>query len=314
MPGALSPIAGFPQHNRKWCWPFDSPEGAGNGPGFPLFSRAAITDSVNPFPGGSFPTDDLHGARVPASRVQRATPSGRALGARRRTRRTKRKVPRGPGRWRARSNRKRKAKDARRGLVISDLHPVVVHVPPVECYPLLQARAGRVILLSSGFPKRPTLVSLCGRGRLESDRRSRSTEERERERGREREAGGGGGGGGRGREGKKKKRWIWGGRGGQEEEGKAGSAIETGWKKLAASVYLRPYFRPSFTRQWFQPRTDKNYSNDSSRCKFHPGIPSPPSCPRLSPPLAFALVFRRRPNIHEISGVIQRISIPSLGY
>lgn len=38
----------------------------------------------------------------------------------------------------------------------------------------------------------------------------------------------GGEGGGRGREGKKKKRWIWGGRGGQEEEGKAGSAIETG--------------------------------------------------------------------------------------
>lgn len=53
------------------------------------------------------------------------------------------------------------------------------------------------------------------------------------------------------------------------------------WHRFA-SVYLRPYFRPSFTRQWFQPRTDKNYSNDWSRCKFHPGIPLPPRVRRES--------------------------------
>lgn len=62
----------------------------------------------------------------------------------------------------------------------------------------------------------------------------------------------------------------------EEEFNSDKGARETERKKLAASVYLRPYFRPSFTRQWFQPRTDKNYSNDWSRCKFHPGIPLPP--------------------------------------
>lgn len=49
-------------------------------------------------------------------------------------------------------------KKARQGLVISDLYPVEEHVPPVECLPLL--REFRIVHLSSGFPKSPTLVSL----------------------------------------------------------------------------------------------------------------------------------------------------------
>lgn len=34
-----------------------------------------------------------------------------------------------------------------------------------------------------------------------------------------------------------------------------------------------------FTRQWFQPRPDKNYSNGPTRCKFHMGIPSTSGAP-----------------------------------
>lgn len=61
----------------------------------------------------------------------------------------------------------------------------------------------------------------------------------------------------------------------------SGSGTEAGtwWKKerrkLEFSGCISSHISSRlFTRQWFQPRPDKNYSNGLTRCKFHMGIPS----------------------------------------
>lgn len=67
---------------------------------------------------------------------------------------------------------------ARRGLVISDLHPVEIHVPPVECYPLLRQRSCRPPLF--GVPKKPNPRFALSRGDTATADRGRKRERRNR--------------------------------------------------------------------------------------------------------------------------------------